>query len=321
MSPDGARTVAGSDDEKLYVFNRTTLVASGAPMAGDATLRGVAVTDDGRYAGVGGTWFTLHNLSAVDPIRPIYIDTTPSQVRAVAFSADGRYVAYGGWNNVEANRQGAAPTTYMAVYDVRLGQRVFTHRIAYPAGATAELRHLSISSDGNKIVAGTWARHVLYYVRSDPNSTTWQLRDDIELRERVYWTAMDPADSVVVVGEQTGLVQLYALGESALTLLWEKRRMEDGISGGPRTVGISADGRYVTATTRGGCGADDGGRFTVWSRDGELVFSASTAAVDLNCTGTSPSAESWFGAIAESGMRLAFAGWGGSAYFYRLESP
>jgi len=321
MTPDGTRTVAGSDDEKLYVFNRTTLVASGAPVAGDATLRGVAVTDDGRYAGVGGTWFTLHDLSAADPIRPIYTDTTPSQVRAVAFSASGRYVAYGGWNNVEANRQGAAPTMYLAVYDVQLRQRVFTHGITYPAGAIAELRHLSISSDGNKIVAGNWAYHFLYYVRSDPSSTTWELKHDVELTQRVYWTAMDPTGSVAVVGEQSGLVRLYALGDSELTLLWEKRGKMDGISGGPRTVGISPDGRHVMATTRGGCGEGDGGRFTVWSRDGELVFSAATADVDLTCTGTSPAAESWFGAIAESGTHLAFAGWGGSAYFYRLGSP
>lgn len=317
MTPDGSRTVAGSDDEKLYVFNRTTLVASGVPVAGDTALRGVAVTNDGRFAGVGGMWFTLHDLAAVNPIQPIYTDTTPSQVRAVAFSANGRYAVYGGWNNVEANRQGAAPTMYLAVYDIEARQRVFTHRIPYPAGTTAEMRHVSISSDGNRIVAGNWAHHVLYYVRSDPNSTTWELKQDIELGERVYWTAIDPTDAMAVVGEQAALVQAYAMDDQALTLSWEKR----GMDGGPRTVGISSDGSYVMATTRGGCGTGRGGQFLVWSRTGEDVFAGRTADVDLTCAASSTQAEAWFGAISESGTRLAYAGWGGQAYFYRLTSP
>ena len=48
MTPDGTRTVAGLDDEKLYVFNGPTLVASGVPVGGDTDLRGVALTDDGH---------------------------------------------------------------------------------------------------------------------------------------------------------------------------------------------------------------------------------------------------------------------------------
>lgn len=317
MTPDGSRTVAGSDDEKLYVFNRTTLVASGVPVAGDTALRGVAVRNDGRFAGVGGTWFTLHDLTAIDPIRPIYTDTTPTQVRAVAFSANGRYAAYGGWNNVEANRQGAPPTTYLAVYDIQTRQRVFSHHVQYAAGTTAEIRHLSISSDGNRIVAGNWAYHLLYYVRTDPNSTTWELKQDIEMSQRVYWTAIDPTDSMVIVGEQAALVQAYAIDDEALTLLWEKREMD----GGPRTVGISPDGSYVTATTRGGCGEGRGGQFLVWSRTGEAVFAGRTADVDLACAASSTQAEAWFGAVSESGGNLVFSGWGGQAFFYRLAVP
>ena len=206
---------------------------------------------------------------------------------------------------------------YLAVYDVQVRQRIFTYRIAYPTGTIAELRHVSISSDGNKIVAGNWANHVLYFVRSDPASTTWALMQDIPFPQRLYWTAMDPADSVVAVGEQSGVVLLYAMEESALTPLWERR---EGFNGGPRTVGISADGAYVTATTRGSCGEPgSGGRFLVWSREGEEVFNGASA--EAACGGPSPPAESWFGAIASGGSRLVYAGWGGLALFYQLASP
>lgn len=43
---------------------------------------------------------------------------------------------------------------YLAVYDLQSKARIFTHPIAYSSGTIAELRHLAISSDGNKIVAG-----------------------------------------------------------------------------------------------------------------------------------------------------------------------
>jgi WD40 repeat protein len=298
------------------VFNRTTLVASGIPVAGDQALRGVAVTDDGRYAGVGGGWFTLHDLSANNPIAPIYTDKTPSQVRAVAFSANGRYVAYGGYNNDQA-KAGASPASYLAVYDVLRRELMFRRWIEYPRSSlSAELRHLSISSDGNRIVAGNWAHHLLYFVRTDPSSTTWELKQDLEFGERLYDVAIDPSDSVVVVGEQSGLVQLYAMDDTSLTRLWETR---EGIDGGPRTVGISSDGNYMWATTRGGCGADRGGQLLVWSRAGEPVFSGRTAGA--NCTNNVTGAESWFGAVSASGLQLAFGGWGGKAYFYRLASP
>jgi WD40 repeat protein len=96
MTPDGAWIAVGSENEQLYLFKGTELFASGRPIAGNAQLRGIAVTDDGRYVAAARAGVTLHDLSADDPISPIFEDRTTDQSRAVDFSDDGRYLAYGG---------------------------------------------------------------------------------------------------------------------------------------------------------------------------------------------------------------------------------
>ena len=128
MTPDGSKTVAGSDDEQLYVFEGTTLVASGRPIGGNGQLRGMAISADGQYAVVGGFAASVHDLTAADPITPIFIDDTTDQLRGVDITPDGRYAAYGG-------RYGGN-NMYMA-----------------------------ISDDGKRVVAGDWGGFVHYYVR------------------------------------------------------------------------------------------------------------------------------------------------------------
>lgn len=200
MPPDGGRTVAGSDDEKIYVFEGTNLVAFGVATPGHGQIRGVAISDDVRFAGAGGIKFTIHDLNASKPVTPIYVDSTPIQNRAVDFAAGGRYVAYGG--------KSAEATLYMAVYDLQTRQRVFTDSITYTAttcgldnsgNCNAELRQLSISSDGNRIVGGDWAGYFHYWVRSTPNGT-WNRVQSIDLRhlQRMYWTDMDAAGTLAV---------------------------------------------------------------------------------------------------------------------------
>jgi WD40 repeat protein len=319
MTPDGSKTVVGCDDELLYIFSETTLMASGRPTSGNGQIRGVAISDDGRYAGAGGFRFTLHDLSASDPITPIYEDNATDQVRAIDFSSDGRYVAYGGQIGFTT---GGPYTMYLGIYDLQEEELVFTDTISYPDAGNAELRHLSISSDGNKIVAGNWAHHILYYVRSDASSAEWDLVQDIEVTERVYSIDMDSADSLVVVGIQDGRVRLYSLGDTELTLEWEKTG-SDGIAGGPRYVSITEDGSYVTAGTRGGCDPDGGGQALVFDRAGDLVFTERGTYRECTTFGSDgnplTASEVWFVRITPDGGRIVFAGWGGYAYFYEVE--
>lgn len=90
MTPDGKKTAAGSDDENLYLFEGTTLVASGRPLASNLQIRGVAISEDGRYVGSGGAKFTLHDLTSSTPLTPIYTDTTLGACRTVDFASKGR---------------------------------------------------------------------------------------------------------------------------------------------------------------------------------------------------------------------------------------
>ena len=305
MTPDGEKTVAGSDDNNLYVFEGTTLVASGTPVPANGEIRGVAIGDDGRYAGAGGFIFTLHDLTASDPITPIFEDSTTDQLRAVDISDDGRFVAYGG-------RFGGS-NMYLGLFDTETMELVFSDTIEYSAETNAELRSLAISPDGSSIVAGDWAGFVHYY-RRDDDQESWSRLESIEIGSRVYWIDMDASGTLAVVGVQGSGLRLYETGESALTLLWES---SVGMDGGQRYVSITRNGDFITTGTRGGGGG--GGQIFVFDRDGTVILSDRSEAVQVDdvymaSNGLSP--EVWFTAVSEDGKRAVFASWGGFAYFY-----
>lgn len=306
MTPDGSKTVAGSDDEKLYIFEGTQLVASGRPITGNTQIRGVAISEDGRYVGAGGAKFTLLDLTAAEPLTPIFVDSATGQLRAVHFSPGGRYVAYGG--------RFLSSNMYLGVYDLQTRQGVFSDTIAYPQDTNAELRSIAISPDGNKIVAGNWADFIHYYVRTSSQGS-WSRVQSIDAGSRVYWVDMDHKGEVVVVGVQGGGVRVYQMGTASLSLLWEQT---EGMDGGQRYVSITANGQWITATTRGGGGG--GGQVFLFDRQGKVLFSARSDAVRADGTYLGPNGadpEVWFGRVSEDGSKLVFASWSGFAYFYK----
>ncbi|MBI4543791.1 MAG: hypothetical protein HY703_01185 [Gemmatimonadetes bacterium] len=126
------------------------------------------------------------------------------------FSTDGRYVAYGG----QTRPAGASPITILGIYDLARRQRVQQDSIVCKDCSDGELRHLSISSDGNRIIAGDWGQRVHYYVRSDTTSR-WQRVQSLDVGSRVYWTDMSADNSLAVVGMQGTDVRLYSLGTSS----------------------------------------------------------------------------------------------------------
>lgn len=317
MTPDGSKTVAGSDDEQLYVFEGTTLVASGRPIGGNGQLRGMAISADGQYAVVGGFAASVHDLTAADPITPIFIDDTTDQLRGVDITPDGRYAAYGG-------RYGGN-NMYMGIYDTQAGERVYSDTITYAEGINAELRMLAISDDGNRVVAGDWGGFVYYYVRPSPTAD-WSRVQSIEVGSRVYWIDMDSSGTLAAVGVQGSGVRLYELDDSSFVELWEVggpggAQLSFNFGGGQRHVSITRDGEFITAGTRGGGGR--GGSIVVMNRLGEVVFTEASDAVQvgdiyLGPNGANP--EVWFTKVSEGGERIVFASWGGSAYFYQLSS-
>jgi len=308
MTPDGARTVAGSDDENLYFFEGTTLASSGRPITGNIQIRGVAISDDGRWVGAGGNRFTLHDWNATNRVAPVFVDSTTTQLRAMDFSADGRLVAYGGRISASPDEPG---TTYIAIYDLVTRSRIFRESIPCPGCANAELRQLAISPDGSRILAGDWGGRLHYYVR-DPGTNSWT-RTTQSVGSRVYWIDMNADGTRAAVGVQESGVRLFALGASA-TQLWERA----GTDGGQRTVHITPDGQYITAATRGGGGG--GGQIVVFNASGTPVLSRASYAVNTGsgwkARGGAAEPEAWFARVSDDGSRALLASYEGILYFF-----
>jgi len=209
---------------------------------------------------------------------------------------------------------------YLGVYDLQTRTCVYTDTIAYSSGTNAELRSLAISPDGNRIVAGNWAGFVHYYVRTNGQGT-WSRVQSIGIGNRVYCIDMDATGTLAVVGMQETGLRLYQLGDSAMSLLWERpapgQPLQPGMDGGQRYVSITGDGQLITAGTRGG--GNGGGQIFVFNREGNIVFSQRSDAVRADGTYVGPNGadpEVWFARIAEDGRRIVFASWGGEAYFF-----
>jgi WD40 repeat protein len=308
MTPDGTRTVAGSDDENLYFFSGTALVSSGRPITGNIEIRGVAISDDGRWVGAGGGRFTLHDWNAANRVAPVYVDSSTTQLRAIDFAANGRYVAYGGRITASPADPG---TTYIAVYDLQARQRVFRELIPCPECSNGELRQLAISADGDRILAGDWGGRLHYYIR-DGGTGTWT-RTTQSVGSRVYWVDMSADGTRAAVGVQASGVRLFSLGATA-TQLWERT----GTDGGQRTVHITPDARYITASTRGGGGG--GGQIVVHDAAGALVLSRASHAVNTGsghkARGGAAEPEAWFARVSDDGTRALLASYQGVLYFF-----
>jgi WD40 repeat protein len=306
MTPDGTRTVAGSDDENLYFFSGTALVSSGRPIPGNIEIRGVAISDDGRWVGAGGGRFTLHDWNAANRVAPVYVDSSTTQLRAIDFAANGRYVAYGGRITTSPADPG---TTYIAVYDLQAQQRVFRELIPCPGCSNGELRQLAISADGDRILAGDWGGRLHYFIR---DGSTWT-RTTQSVGSRVYWVDMSADGTRAAVGVQESGVRLFSLGATA-TQLWERT----GTDGGQRTVHITPDARYITASTRGGGGG--GGQIVVHDAAGALVLSRASYAVNTGsgykARGGAAEPEAWFARVSDDGTRALLASYQGVLYFF-----
>lgn len=316
MTPDGSRTVASSDDGKLYVFHGTALVASGQPVPRNPIVRGVGISDDGRYAAAGAAAFSLHDLTAADPIVPIFVDTEGDQVRAVDFSRNNRYVAYGG----QRGWQTGHAVTLMNVYDLARRQRVYHDSIPCECD-NAEMRMLSISSDGNRIIGGDWAGRLHYYIRED-TAASWRRVQTIEMGDdRVYWTDMTTDNSLAVVSFQGHGVHLYRLGPASMTELWSNggpgdRLLNPPFDGASRTVTITPDGKYITTGGRGGFAS--AGTMHIFDQSGNLIFGRTAYPRQPFVPGQTLN-EVWFHRLSNDGTRAVFASWSGVAYFFRWQ--
>ena len=307
MTPNGARTVVGSDDSQLYLFEGTNRVSVGRPIVGNTEIRGVAISDDGRWVGAGGMRFTLHDWQATSRITPVYVDSTTTQLRAIDFSADGRYVAYGGRISTSNTDPGV---TYLAIYDLQTRTRVFQERLPCDGCANAELRQVAISADGSRVIGGDWGGRLHYWVK---NGATWT-RTTQSVGSRVYWVDMSQDGNAVAVGVQESGTRRFALSATAATLVWER----GGTDGGQRTVHITPDGRFISAATRGG--GSGGGQIVTYDASGTTVLSRASYAIRVGTAykarDGSAEPEAWFARVNDAGDRALLASFHGVLYFF-----
>lgn len=320
MTPDGARTIVGSDDEQVYVFQGTALRNRGRPLNGNTQVRGVAISDDGRWAGTGGQRFVLLDLEAATPLSPVYVDSTLTQTRAMDFASGGRWVAYGGRREV-----GGQQLTIVAVYDLTTRTRVMWDTIPTIA-ENGELRSLAISSDGHRIIAGDWAGRLHYYVRTDPTSTTWT-RTTQDVLSRIYWVDLTADATRAVVGTQGSDLRLYDLSSTAATLAWKRPAtgvpLNPPMDGGQRTVHITPDGKSISAGTRGG--GSGGGQIYVFDASGNVRLGRASFATQVasawKARAGAADPEVWFVRVSEDGTRAVMASYAGVLYYFTGNAP
>ena len=320
MTPDGARTIAGSDDEQVYVFQGTALRNRGRPLNGNTQVRGVAISDDGRWAGTGGQRFVLLDLEAATPLAPAYVDSTLTQTRAMDFASGGRWVAYGGRQEV-----GGRQLSIVAVYDLTNRTRVMWDTIPTTA-ENGELRSLAISSDGHRIIAGDWAGRLHYYVRNDASGTTWA-RSTQDVGSRVYWVDLTADATRAVVGTQGSDLRLYDLSNTAATLNWKRPAtgvpLNPPMDGGQRTVHITPDGRSISAGTRGG--GSGGGQMFVFGATGDLRLGRASYATQVGgawkARAGAADPEVWFVRVSDDGTRAVMASYAGVLYYFTGNAP
>ncbi|MHA1428280.1 MAG: outer membrane protein assembly factor BamB family protein [Candidatus Helarchaeota archaeon] len=141
ISGDGQYIVAGSYDNKVYLFQRNNSTPLWAYSTG-SNVWSVAISGDGQYI-VAGSCDNKVYLFQRNSSTPLWAYSTGSNVESVAISGDGQYIVAGSY--------------YSEVY---LFQRNSSTPLwAYSTGSYVE--SVAISGDGQYIVAGTF--YYFYY--------------------------------------------------------------------------------------------------------------------------------------------------------------
>ncbi|HIL32692.1 MAG TPA: hypothetical protein EYG25_00130, partial [Candidatus Poseidoniales archaeon] len=222
ISADGEYIAAGSQDEKVYFFDKD----SSTPLwsyTTDGYVESVAISADGEYiaAGSGDSVY----LFGKDSSTPLWSYNAGDFVSSVAISADGEYIAAASWDN----------KVYLFDKDSS------TPLWSYTTGSYAW--SASISADGEYIVAGSLDQKV-YLFNKDSSTPLWSY--DTEDYSSSIAISADGEYITAGIGYD-GEGEVYLFDKDSSTPLWNYDTGNE-----VHSVAISADGEYIAA------GSDDG---------------------------------------------------------------
>jgi len=217
ISADGQYIAAGSEDNKVYLFEQD----NSTPLWSYTTnekMHSVAISADGQYIAAGSfdCRVMLFGRESSSYLWS-YASGAGSLVYSVAISADGEYIAAG--------------TSYDTVY--LFGQDSATPLWSYTGEET--MLSVAISADGEYIVAGSYDGMV-YLFHKDNSTPLWSY----SAGDQVWSVDISADGEYIVAGSYDDMVYLFDRDNS--TPLWNF-----SAGGNVRHVAISADGEYIVA--------------------------------------------------------------------------
>jgi len=214
ISADGNYVVAGGDDNRVYLFSRTSSTPIWSYQTGNE-ICSVSISSNGAYLVSGGEDNKVY-LFSKDSSTPVWSYTTGSWIMSVKISSDGNYIAVGSEDN----------KVYLFSKDSS------TPVWSYQTGG--EILSVAISSDGSYIAAGGNDDKV-YLFRNANNTPYWSYT----IGDDVLSVAISSDGSCIVAGSKDD--NFYVFDQSG------NKKWSYKTGYWVWSVSISQDGYYMAA--------------------------------------------------------------------------
>jgi len=214
-TPDGARLLSGDSEGMLRIHDARTAGILESRAVSHAAILAIDVNPDGRWGAIGlrGGGVQLHDLAGRgEPQQPLETFNS-NDILAVAFSPDGRTLAWGG-------------TGGAAVWDMA------TRRVIWSTATREQVNALSFDREGRRIVCG-------FENRSDQGSVgVWNAATGEQLAklssgragEEILSVSFSPDGRRIVVGSSEGLVHVFSTDPYELLISLEQPGSVDALA-------------------------------------------------------------------------------------------